>query len=868
MSNLSVFAGVGGSLTGANHDTLTVDPSATGISITGVQLTLGALTHGTTTYTGLELSAGAVTLHGFDSAFPLYISNVHVIVNRASTGGPIDWSTVDGLGFSLSDTRSLDVRATLGIDLGGGTVVAAGTVHLTELHSGTAPIDNVDVLKLEVTGGSLFAGVGGSLTGANHDTVVPGSTGFSASGVTLDYVSATSGLGTVYRGIRLQADTVSLVGIAGVTMYVSALDVQVNTASTGPALDWSTISGLNFGLSSGTSLDVKATVGVDLGGGTVVAAGTLHLSKVHSSSLPLNNVDILELEVTGGSLFAGVGGSLTGADHATVSPGSTGFSASGVHLVYVSATSGLTVYRGIRLQADTVSLVGITGVTMYVSALDVQVNTASTGPALDWSTVSALTFGLSTDTSLDVQATVGVDLGGGTVVAAGTLHLSKVSAGTLLSSADVLKLEVTGGSLFVGIGGSADRRESRQRSRPARPASRRPACIWSTSPRPSGLTVYRGIRLQADTVSLVGITGVTLYVSALDVQVNTASTGPAFDWSSISALNFGLSTDTSLDVLATVGVDIGGGTVVAAGTLHLSKVSAGTLLNNADVLKLEVTGGSLFVGIGGSLTGANHDTVTPGSTGFSASGVHLVYVTATDGLNVYRGIRLQADTVSLVGITGVTMYVRGARCAGEHRVDRAGVRLVVDQRAELRPLDRHEPRRAGDGRRRSGRGTVVAAGTLHLSKVSAGTLLSNADVLKLEVTGGSLFVGIGGSLTGADHATVTPGTTGFSASGVHLVYVTATAGLTVYRGIRLQADTVSLVGITGVTLYVSALDVQVNTASTGPAFDWSSISASELRPLHRHEPRRARDGGRRYWRRDGRRGGTLHLSKVSAGTLS
>ena len=48
-------------------------------------LTLAALTSGLTRYTGLELGAGAVTLHGLDSAFPLYISNVDAVVGNWSS---------------------------------------------------------------------------------------------------------------------------------------------------------------------------------------------------------------------------------------------------------------------------------------------------------------------------------------------------------------------------------------------------------------------------------------------------------------------------------------------------------------------------------------------------------------------------------------------------------------------------------------------------------------------------------------------------------------------------------------------------------------------------------------------------------------
>ena len=248
VSSLSVFAGVGGSLTGASHDTLTVASNAVGISITGVQLTLGALTHGTTTYTGLELSAGAVTLHGLDSAFPLYISNVHVIVNRASTGSPIDWSTVDGLGFSLSDTSLLDVRATLGIDIGNGFVVVSGTVHLTtQVVSGGVLSGPQTAVKLTVTDGQLWAGVGGSLD-ADHHTVHDGATGISAHDVSITYANVVDGL-TSYTGFELTVGTATLVGIPGVTLFVTSLDIKVNQATGGTSptpLDWSTLPALAF----------------------------------------------------------------------------------------------------------------------------------------------------------------------------------------------------------------------------------------------------------------------------------------------------------------------------------------------------------------------------------------------------------------------------------------------------------------------------------------------------------------------------------------------------------------------------------------------------------------------------------------------
>ena len=51
------------------------------------------------------------------------------------------------------------------------------------------------------------------------------------------------------------------------------------------------------------------------------------------------------------------------------------------------------------------------------------------------------------------------------------------------------------------------------------------------------------------------------------------------------------------------------------------------LLAGVDILSLHISDASVFVGVGGGLTGA-HDAVTVGTVGIDATGVSLDYVTA------------------------------------------------------------------------------------------------------------------------------------------------------------------------------------------------------------------------------------------------
>ena len=143
------------------------------------------------------------------------MSNLVVELNSATAGANVDWSAED-VDVDLPATAgSLYVAADVGINLGSGIVVAAGSVEFSRTTSVSSLLAGAEILELSITGASLFVGVGGSLN-ATHDEVVVAADaiGFQASGVDIHYVAART-LTASYTGLELGVASLSLVGITG-----------------------------------------------------------------------------------------------------------------------------------------------------------------------------------------------------------------------------------------------------------------------------------------------------------------------------------------------------------------------------------------------------------------------------------------------------------------------------------------------------------------------------------------------------------------------------------------------------------------------------------------------------------------------------
>ena len=712
----SVFVGVGGVFDGSGG----IDHSAaTGFYANGVTLNYVSATTGTETYTAYSLHAASLGIVGV-SGLTLNVTNL-VIEHNEHAGGTanVDWGSLGvsvALAASVTDTFSADFTAALGT---GGVALAAGHVSFAKVAGASSTaLAGFDILTLHVSG-SAFVGVGGVFNAAGDDIVTTNATGFYASGVALDYVSATNATDT-FTGLHLHADTLAIVGVTDLQFYVTNLNIDSNkTTSLGGKLDWSLQTGQSLvTLPSTTSdLDISASLGIDLASGFVAASGTVHFTTVSITGGVLTGPQTaLKLTVTDGQLWAGVGGGLDAVDHHTVHEGSTGISAHDVSFTYVSVKDGITTYSGLELTVGTASLIGISGVQLYVTGLDIKVNKA-TGVVtpLNWGDFPILGFTLSGATDLSVGATLGIDIGNGFVVASGTFTLTRsiVSGiGGPITSQTALKLTITGADLWAGVGGSLDPVDHHTVTDGTAGISAHGVDITLASVS-TPTASYTGLLLHATSASLNGIPGVSAYVTGLDVQVNKSTALTPLNWSTLTidgggTFGFNLSAATDLSVVGTLGVDIGNGFVAASGTFSFERdVVSGAGLTHATALKLTVSDAHLWVGVGGSLDAVDHHTVHPGTIGIDVSGVDLKLAAISSGPTSYTGLELKIASASLIGVPerpGLRLEPRhqGQQGHGRRR-DSAQLVRAHDRRRrrlQLRPDRLERPQRRRDARRR------------------------------------------------------------------------------------------------------------------------------------------------------------------------
>src|SRR5439155_10878374 len=260
----------------------------------------------------------------------------------------------------------------------------------------------------------------------------------------------------------------SLVGIAGIDLFVTSLDVKVNKATAGTTpLNWSllTIDGtggtsFGFGLSGDVPLSVGGTLGISIGDGFVAASGTFTLTSQTGvsgtgGSVTLTNAQAIHLTIDNAALWVGLGGSLD-ADHHTVHNGTVGFGISGVDLNLASVKTATNTYTGIELTFDSAELNGIDLVDIDITKGFVRLNKVATGTTkLDWAafTGGAL-FGLSLNgtTDLSVGGTVALKLADFVWASASfaitkeTLLITPVGSSSAVS-VDALEIGLDGGNL-------------------------------------------------------------------------------------------------------------------------------------------------------------------------------------------------------------------------------------------------------------------------------------------------------------------------------------------------------------------------------------------------------------------------------------
>src|SRR5207344_2901402 len=473
-------------------------------------------------------------------------------------------------------------------------------------YGAVTPPAGASALQFTLTSGTLFAGIGGSLSGT---TATAGTQGLSVALTSLKLAFVTGG----YSAVALNNAAVSLVGLSGLTLNVANLDVLFNGAPTASRLDWTAIPELTGydGLVSTLSFKVAGDVGLSLASDLVVASGSFTLAKFDLTpgtygavTLPAG-ASALQFTLTSGLLFAGIGGSLSGT---TATAGTQGLSVTISNLKLAFVTGG---YSAVALNNAGVSLVGLSGFTLNVANLDVLFNGAPAASRLDWTAIPELTGydGLVSTLSFKVAGDVGLSLASDLVVASGSFTLAKFDltpgtygAVTLPAGASALQFTLTSGTLFAGIGGSL--------SGTTATAGTQGLSVTLTSLKLAFVTGgYSAVALNNAAVSLVGISGFTLNVANLDVLFNGAPAASRLDWTAIPELTGydGLVSTLSFKVAGDVGLSLANDLVVASGSFTLAKFDltpgiygAVTLPAGASALEFTLTSGLLFAGVGGS----------------------------------------------------------------------------------------------------------------------------------------------------------------------------------------------------------------------------------------------------------------------------
>ena len=307
-----------------------------------------------------------------------------------------------------------------------------------------------------------------------------------------------------------------------------------------------------------------------------------------------------------------------------------------------------------------------------------------------------------------------------------------------------------------------------------------------------GLDSFTDLELSVASASLVGIPGIDLFVSDLTLVQSTSTSVASLDFSVL-----GFSFAVPLTATHTTALDV---------SVHGGLVDRGLRLGGGFGACLEAggTGGGLwvrrrrcwsrspalrsFVGVGGSLS-ADHKSVVAGTVGICASGVSLRFASVKDGSiasptssSRSRRPRWSGSPASTCSSRDLTLVQSTSTSVASIDFSVLGfiVRGAVDGDAHDLARCRLHGRLVDRRLRECGR-------LAHVSKqsVTGGGLSGAQTALLVEITGASLFVGVGGSLS-ADHKSVVAGTVGICASGVSLRFASVKDGLDSFTDLELS----------------------------------------------------------------------------------
>ena len=673
LSNTAAVTVGGGTLTIGGNDTigsLTLNSGTIGgtATLTATTYGLGAGTVDGNLGAGTlnKNNFGTVTLNGTSAADTVNISLGNLSLgssNRLSDTATVTVSNTGGLniGGGLSDTiGTLVLNTASGGIFGGGTltstntidaqeastvdVILAGSAGLTKTTAGAMTLSRANTYTgtTTVSGGTLSLGTNGRLSDSSSlvvsggifaisnvsDTVagvqltsgsITGTTGVLTSSSTFDVQSGS--VSAILAGsMGLTKTTGGTVTLSGVNSYSGTTTVSAGTLSITGSINSSATLAVNGGLLSTSGANKLAnTAAVTVGGGTLTIGGADTVGSLVLTSGTIGGTATLTAATYG--LQGGLVDGNLGAGTLTKSTGGTVTLNGTAAAATVNITAGtLTLGANDRLANGATVTVSGTGILDVSTRTDtVSIFNISAGSLNGSGTLTATTYGLS-------GGTVTANLGAGTLNSSGNVALNGTAAATTLN--------ITAGTLTLG-------------------ANDRLA---------NGATV---------TVSGTGILDVSTFTDT--VSIFNMSAGSLNGSGTLTATTYGLSGGT-------VTANLGTGTINSSGNVALNgtaaattvNISAGTLtLGSADRLAdgatVSLTGGTLAVGgfndavggvslTSGSITGSG-GVLTSTTTYSVASGSVSAILGGTVGLTKTTG-----GTVTLSGVntyTGATTISAG-----------------------------------------------------------------------------------------------------------------------------------------------------------------------------------------------------------------
>ncbi|MFM8420643.1 MAG: YDG domain-containing protein, partial [Verrucomicrobiota bacterium] len=306
------------------------------------------------------------------------------------------------------------------------------------------------------------------------------------------------------------------------------------------------------------------------------------------------------------------------------------------------------------------------------------------------------------------------------------------------------------------------------------------------------------------------------------------------------------------------------GHVLALGTFSLHRASASAsfadVQRQVDLIRIEATSVTLFLGVGGRLhvSDGAASLVASEATGFKAENLSLSIGLARapnePGSPVQRwvGIAANASELSAVGLPAdfaavlKNLSLRYNASANAPALDWKSLPGAANGNLGLLGSETALSL-SGDAEWNLG-GAVIAAGVFGLEKsvrtqVNTGSASEDIDVLLLSISGLRLFLGTGGSLQ-PDGSINTSAALGFLASNARLVLAMAAASVRSpgdsrrWTAISASADAVGAVGLPdGYSMSATNVVVRYNgvagtlDASPTQAIDWAAISPDPASPL-------------------------------------